>query len=304
MTEGFGQRLGWRAEALAWDGYEALFRAMGIDRASDAGASLLRRLGPLSPTHKIARINMQRCFPEAEPAEIERLLGQMWDNIGRLFAEMPNLHVLNSDAFDERVEFIGRERYEAWRKAGQPIVIIALHMANWEVAAAAITRSGLPCHITYRAANNPLIDKRITSAREAYGVKLLTAKGGDGAKQLIKALREGWSVALMNDQKMNDGVEAPFFGWPSMTAPGPTRLAMRSGAPLVPISVRRTEGARFRVEVCDPIEISDNPDKAAAIVETVGRVNAWAESEIRKAPAQWFWVHRRWAKDVYRAPEV
>ena len=77
---------------------------------------------------------------------------------------------------------------------------------------------------------------------------------------------------------------------------------MRYNAPLTPISVRRTGGANFRVEVHDPIELSDNPDKAAAIVETVGRINQWVESEIRLAPEQWFWVHRRWAKPIYKKP--
>ncbi len=75
---------------------------------------------------------------------------------------------------------------------------------------------------------------------------------------------------------------------------------MRFNCPLVPLSVRRLEGARFRIEIHDPIEISTNPDKPAAIVETVSRVNQWIEAEIRRAPEQWFWVHRRWAKDIYR----
>ena len=293
-------RIGWRVEAAAWDAYAAWYKAKGIDRASDAAGDLLRTLGPLTPTQRIARINMQRCFPDAEKPEIDRLLGGMWENFGRLAGEMPHLGVFAGPEFDARVEFIGRERLEAARDSGQPLVLIGMHNANWEIAAAAISQTGLPCHITYRPANNVLIDRRISQMRVDYGVKTLTAKGGDGAKQLMQALKAGESVALMNDQKMNDGVEAPFFGHPAMTAPGPTRLAMRYGCPLVPLSVRRTEGAHFRVTAHEPIALSDNPDRNAAIVETVTRINQWVESEIRKAPEQWFWVHRRWAKDIYR----
>ncbi|WP_203292789.1 lysophospholipid acyltransferase family protein [Maricaulis parjimensis] len=296
----FLTRLGWRLEATAWDAYAAWYRAKGIDKASDAAGDLLRKLGPLMPTHTVARINMQRCFPEAADAEIDRLLGAMWENFGRLAGEMPHLDVFAGPEFNERVEFIGRERLEQARDTGQPLVIISTHSANWEIAAAAISQTGLPCHITYRPANNVLIDERISRMRQGYGVKTLTAKGGDGAKQLMQALKAGESVALMNDQKMNDGVEAPFFGHPAMTAPGPTRLAMRYGCPLQPLSVRRLGGARFRVEAHEPIELSTNPDKTAAIVETVTRINQWVESEIRKAPEQWFWVHRRWAKAVYK----
>lgn len=293
-------RLGWRLEATAWDAYEAWYKAKGIDAASDAAGALLRKLGPMTPVQNIARINMQRCFPQAAPPEIERLLGAMWESFGRLIGEMPHLSVFAGPEFNDRVEFIGREIFEEARDKGEPLVIISMHHSNWEVAAAAISQTGLPCHITYRAANNPLIDKRISATRKGYGVKTLTAKGGDGAKALMQALKRGESVALMNDQKMNDGVEAPFFGYPSMTAPGPTRLAMRHGAKLVPLSVRRVGGVRFRVQVHDPIPFSDNPDKSAAIVETVTRINQWVESEIRKAPEQWFWVHRRWAKTVYK----
>ena len=82
-------RIGWRIEAAAWDAYAAWYKAKGIDRASDAAGDLLRIIGPLTPTQRIARINMQRCFPEAEKPEIDRLLGAMWENFGRLAGEIP-----------------------------------------------------------------------------------------------------------------------------------------------------------------------------------------------------------------------
>ncbi|WP_300556727.1 lysophospholipid acyltransferase family protein [Maricaulis sp.] len=297
----FMTRLGWRLEALGWDAYEAWYRAKGIDKASDAAGAMLRRIGPMTPTHNIARINMQRCFPEAEPVEIERLLGQSWEGFGRLIGEMPNMGAFADDGFfNERVEFVGRERLEAARDAGTPVVILGMHYSNWELCGTALMKSGLNCHITYRAANNPHIDARILEARARYDIKLMTAKGGDGAKSLMAALKAGESVALMNDQKMNDGIEVPFFGYGAMTAPGPTRLAMRHNAPLMMITVQRLGGVRFRVTVHEPIEISTNPDKKQAVFETVTRINQLAEKVIRQAPEQWFWVHRRWAKSVYK----
>jgi KDO2-lipid IV(A) lauroyltransferase len=296
------QRISWRAEALAWDLYSGFFRMQGIDKASDTAASMMRVIGPLSPTHKVARINMQRCFPEAKKPEIDRLLGNMWDGFGRLVGEMPNMDKFaDPDFFNERVEIVGGERLEAARDANQALVILGLHQSNWELSGTAIMRTGLNCHITYRPANNPHIDKRILETRADHGIKLMTSKGGDGAKSLMQALKAGESIALMNDQKMNDGIEVPFFGHGAMTAPGPTRMAMRFDAPLVLVSVQRLGGVRFRITVHEPVEISDNPDKAEAIIETVARINNLAETVIRKAPEQWFWVHRRWSKDVYRA---
>lgn len=300
MSAGLLQRIGWRLEALAWDAFQGSFQAMGLEHGSAFGSAALRRIGPLTPVHNVARINMQRCFPNASEPEINRLLDRMWDNFGRLVGENANMRDYRPEVYDERGEIAGEDIVLDLEKQGQPYVLVAGHFANWEVMGAAIAKLNLNCNITYRHANNPLIDKRILDSRHAYGIKLLTAKGGVGAKQLLANLREGMSVALMNDQKMNDGIAAPFFGHEAMTASGPAKMAMRFGVPIVPIGVRRMGGTRFRVTFYEPIPHSDNDDKTQALLETVTLINQWVEARILEAPEQWFWVHRRWDKSIYR----
>lgn len=300
MSEGILQQIGWRAEALAWDAFHLSFQSMGLERASAFGSAALRRIGPLTPVQNVARINMQRCFPHASKPEIDRLLDRMWDNFGRLVGENPNMRHYAPPTYDERAEISGQEIVLELERQGQPYVLVSGHFANWEVMGAAIAKLNLNCNITYRHANNPLIDQRILDSRHAYGIKLLTAKGGVGAKQLLANLREGVSVALMNDQKMNDGIAVPFFGHDAMTAPGPAKMAMRFGAPIVPIAVRRLGGTRFRVTFYEPIEQSTSEDKAQALLDTVTHINQWVERRIIEAPEQWFWVHRRWDKSIYR----
>ncbi len=294
------QQAGWRGEALAWDGYQAAFRAMSLEGASDAGAALFKALGPRTRTHHIARVNMQIAFPEAHRREIDQLLVRMWDNFGRLAGEFPNTHLFDLTPGTGHVEVEGREYVEAVKASGKPAIFISGHFANWELMAAVLCRDLPGTRVTYRHANNPLIDRRIIEQRQAYGIRILAPKGGDGAKEVLKALKAGDSVALMNDQKMNDGVAAPLFGRDAMTASGPTRLAMKHGAPLVPMSVRRVEGVRHVVRYHAPIEISEGPDRAEAVFETVMRINRFVEDRVREAPAQWFWVHRRFGKEVYR----
>jgi KDO2-lipid IV(A) lauroyltransferase len=85
-----------------------------------------------------------------------------------------------------------------------------------------------------------------------------------------------------------------------MTAPGPTRLALRFGTVLQPMTVERTKGARFRAVVHEPIILDQTGDRTADIAEGVRRITAVVEAQIRKRPAEWFWVHRRWGKDAYR----
>jgi KDO2-lipid IV(A) lauroyltransferase len=93
---------------------------------------------------------------------------------------------------------------------------------------------------------------------------------------------------------------APLFGHDCMTADGPARLALRFRVPLVPFLTRRLDGVRFRVTVHEPIAIDYDGDERA-VVETVRRVNQFMEARIREAPEQWFWMHRRWPKEAWRA---
>jgi KDO2-lipid IV(A) lauroyltransferase len=112
-------------------------------------------------------------------------------------------------------------------------------------------------------------------------------------------MKRGESVAILNDQKFNGGVEAPFFGRPVRTAPAATRLALKFDAPLIPMSVQRTRGARFRVIVHEPIVVPRTGDKSADIAAGVAAVNAFMEARVRERPGEWFWVHKRWPAEAY-----
>ncbi|MFW5660683.1 MAG: lysophospholipid acyltransferase family protein [Oceanicaulis sp.] len=294
------RRLSFAAETAAWNGYQGLFRSMGLERASDFGAALMRRAGPLATVQTVARINMQIAFPGAHKRELDQLLDAMWDNFGRLLGEFPNMHRFDFSDAGDQIEVEGGEILEALDRAGQPAVLVGGHFANWELLAAVIVRRMKDCRITYRHANNPAIDKAIIEQRRAYGVNILAPKGGSGAKELMAALKSGASVGLMNDQKMNDGIAAPFFGREAMTASGPARMALRYDCPIVPMNVVRKDRTRFKVTVYEPLQKPDGRD-AAAILELVTRINAMIEGWIHAAPEQWFWVHRRFEKSLYRS---
>jgi KDO2-lipid IV(A) lauroyltransferase len=294
-------QLGWRVECLAFDAFSAIDRLLPIEWMSAFGGWVLRALGPLTGTHRIAERNLRIAFPEMDAAERRRLLKLQWENLGRLFGEFPQVDRLTPAR--GRVEVVGGERLAAIARSGKPVVLISGHFANWEVMAAVIMHYGVDCNVTYRAANNPFIDKRIIQARESYGVKLFAPKGGDGSREILEGFKRGQSVAILNDQKFNQGLALPFFGKPAHTAPGATRLALKVGTYLQPISVQRLPGARFRVTVHEPIVPEKTGDKSADIEAGVRRVNAFIEARVREHPADWFWTHKRWPNAVYKALE-
>jgi KDO2-lipid IV(A) lauroyltransferase len=292
------QKLLWRLEALAFDAFTSVAQRLPIDTVSDLGAAVLGALGPLTSADRTARRNLAIAFPDAPQAEVERLRRAQWREAGRFFFEFPILDRIIADP--SRVEVVHAERLTALAQGGGPAVLISGHFSNFEVMSATIVHAGVPCQITYRAANNPYVDRSIQRSRARYGVKLFAPKGTEGARELMRAFGRGQSVALMNDQKFNGGVAAPFFGVTAHTAPGPATFALRFKAPIIPMSVQRLRKARFRVVVHEPMWLVDTGDRPADITEGVRRINAFMESRVRERPEEWFWVHKRWPNEMYR----
>ncbi len=296
-----GQDLRWRLEAVAFAGLTALLRLLGVERASNLGGWLLRTLGPKTGTHRTVTRNLRIAFPDMPEDEREALAMAAWEQTGRTFAETPLLDRITVGS--GRVEVVGLERLHAIRDSGRPVVFVSGHLANFETMAAVILAAGVPCQITYRAANNPYVDAQIRRARARYGVRLFAPKGGEGARELLQGMQRGESVALMNDQKFSEGPEVRFFGEPVNAAPGPSRLALRYGTVLQPMSVVRLPGVRFRVTAHEPIELPRTGDRQADIAWGVQAVTSFVEDRVREHPVDWFWVHKRWPDRVYAALE-
>lgn len=296
----FRQDLIWRLEGVAFAGFIGLMRLLGVERASALGGWLLRTLGPRTGTQRTVLRNLRIAFPDMTAAERGQLALDQWEQTGRAFAETAVMDLLVKQG---RIEVVGLERLHAIRDSGRPVVFVSGHFANVETMAATICGSGLPCQITYRAANNPYVDAQIKAARSRYGVTLFAPKGGDGARELLAGMARGESVALMNDQKFSEGPEVTFFGQPVNAAPGPSRLALRFGTVLQPLSVVRLPGVRFRLTIHAPITLEQTADRQADIARGVQAITRFIEDRVRESPVDWFWVHKRWPDRVYAAPD-
>lgn len=295
---GFLQDLNWRLQAAAFSGLFAVLRALGVEGASGFGGGLLRTLGPLTGTHKTVTRNLRIAFPDMDARERDRLAVDQWEQTGRTFAELAVMDRLTPES--GRIDVVGLERLHAIRDSGKPVVLVSGHLANFEVMAAVIMAAGVPCQVTYRAANNPYVDALIRQSRERYGIKLFAPKG-DGTRELMAGMKRGESIALLVDQKYSQGPEVEFFGQPVNASPGAARLALKFGTVMQPLSVTRLPGVRFRVTAHEPIAVPDTGDKAADVVTGIQAVNRFVEERVREHPVDWFWVHKRWPPKVYEA---
>jgi KDO2-lipid IV(A) lauroyltransferase len=291
------QKVLWRAEALGFDLFTLMARAAPIDAWSAFGGALFRALGPLTGAHRTARRGLRLAYPDMAETEVARILGDQWENFGRYVAEFPVLDRLTPAS--GRVDMTGAARLKAIARDGRPTVFISGHLSNMEVMAVAIVDAGIACEVTYRAANNPYVDGRIKRSRFRYGVRMFAPKGAEGARELLEALKSGRSIAMMNDQRYDAGVAAPFFGRLVMTNPAAARLALRFGAAIQPMSIQRVGGARFRVVAHAPIEVADTGDRTADIAAGVAAINAFIEARVRERPGEWWWLHKRWPREDY-----
>lgn len=285
-------------EAWAYDFAQFLARLCPIDSVSDFGAWLFRTFGPLTSKQAIAETNLRIAFPEANDREIADLLRSQWEETGRWIAEFLVIDRIAADP--DRIVAENIERLSALAGPEGPAVLISGHFSNFDAMAVVIMRSGIKCQITYRATNNTLIDQRIVAKRRSYGVNLFAPKGMSGTRELFRALDRGESIALLNDQKFNGGIAAPFFGRMAHTAPGPSTFALARHVPIVPISVQRRRKARFAVVVHEPFRLEETGDRNADVETAVRRINALMEELVRARPSEWFWVHRRWPNETYR----
>ncbi|MEM8635123.1 MAG: lysophospholipid acyltransferase family protein [Pseudomonadota bacterium] len=286
----------WRLEAIAWDViYWWPVSHMKPERASNFGGWVGRKIGPLLSQHRVALNNLRRAFPQWTEEKIEETALEAWESVGRTAGELPHLHKMRPYVQGSRVKVNGMANLDAIEASKTGAVLVSGHFANWEVMASAICNRPVDCLVTYRAINNPHIDKRLNAVRHDYGIGVLTPKGM-GTRSLMKALGDGRAVALLNDQKFREGIAVPFFGHDAMTAPGPTRLAIRYNVPIVPVSTVRSGPACFVVTIHDPIWPESNGSIDERVRGTVIEITKFIEDRIRENPGQWFWMHRRWPK--------
>jgi len=250
------------------------------------------------PRISVGRVNLRIAFPEWNESRRRGVLAESCANLVRSFVEFALLGRGDAEELRRMVSIEGLEHLEAARKDSEHGGVIALtaHFGSWELLVAAVVAHGLPVAVVHRSRDNPLTDELLGSLREKSGAELFSR--GSAARAALRALREGKIVAMTYDQNCGrgEGVFVPFFGRLACTRSAPPRIAMRTGAPVVPVFVEREGGgARHRARFLPALEIlPEGDDREAAVRENARRMTRVIEEEIRRFPDHWIWVHRRW----------
>ena len=268
------------------------FRRFNIDQASDQGAFIAKLIGPRLPINKIARNNIKRAMADKSEQEINEIIISMWDNIGRVAAEFPHIFSLSLEEFNKRIQIEGKENI-ILNQYG--MIFFSGHLANWEVAPRYTASIGLDTALIYRKANNKMVDNLMQKERAKNNIKII-AKGVSAAKRIIEHLKNAKVIAMLVDQKMNDGIAVPFFGIDAMTAPAIARMAIKHHVQIIPSQIIRVNKGNFILKFYPAIEIHKTQNNEQDVYNIMLKINSLLEQWIREYPGQWFWLHNRWPK--------
>lgn len=272
-----------------------VFGLPSVDQASALGGWLGRTVGPHLGITRRARRRIARAMPELTPAEIERIVTAMWDNLGRVAFEYAHIDTFRHPDERHRIEVVGMEALRAHAEAGHGGLLLSGHFGNFELLPVAMNREGFRGGEVYRPANNPYVNQWMLDMRAGKTGSIQIPKGRKGTRDLLTIIRKHGFVAMLFDQKMREGIEVKLFGIPSMTTPAPAGLAIRLGTVLFPACIERLEGAYFRVTIYPQIEAQPGADPASETVRLTQELNDFLEARIREKPENWFWLHNRWS---------
>ena len=239
--------------------------------------------------------NLELAFPEQTEGDREQILRCLYRNLGWLMAEfcqMPRYTPQNTRSF---LRYEGLEHYEAAKAKGSGVLIVTGHLGAWELSSYYHSLMGHPMSMVIRRLDNQRVDHLVNHIRCLHGNCVLHKD--DFARGLIAAMRRGETVGILMDTNMTppQGVFVPFFGHMACTASGLARVALRTGAAVLPGFMLWEERERkYVLHFGEEIELLATGDDERDAIENTARFTAAIESYVRRYPEQWLWVHRRW----------
>lgn len=276
----------------------SLLQLLPAKKAIESVDRAARRIGPLTPRHRLAMANLRRAYPEKTEEEREAIARDMWGNMARLAAE----YVFLDDIFDydpdsqqpSNIEVSGSEVFIDLRDNPRPVIVFTAHTGNFELLPIAGAAFGLDVTALFRPPNNRYVAERVLKARRTRMNQLVPSRAG-AAWMLAHALERGGAVGMLVDQKFNKGVTTRFFGLAVKTNPLLAKLQRQYGCEVYPARCIRLPGGRFRLEIEPAVDIPCDVDGKVDVAATAQMLNDKVESWVREYPGQWQWFHDRWA---------
>ena len=297
------QTLQHRAEYAAVRAVIGVVRLLPMRLVLAAGTALGRAFYAIDRVHRRQAVgNLVAAFPLRSPAECRSIARNMFAHFGRLLMVLLKFSTLTPRRMLDQVEFDGEERVVAAHGHGRGVLLFTGHFGFWEINALVHALALHPIAVLARPLDNPLLHDLLESVRRSTGNTVIYRRGA--IRRVLRALAENRAVAILIDQHIHtDAVYVDFFNRPAATTSALAALALRTGAPVVPVFALPLRGGRFRMVYEHPVD-PPRADDPEAIREFTQRCTDVLEMYVRRYPELWLWMHRRWRDVEPRDAEV
>ena len=265
-----------------------------LSRSLGAGVGVFAYLA-LGRLRQSGLRNLEIAFPEKTKADRAAVLKQVYRNLGYQLAEFCQMSSYTPEIARSLIRYEGLENYLAARDEGNGVLVLTGHIGAWELSSFHHSLVGYPMSLVIRRLDNPLVDEFVNRIRCLHGNRVIHKD--DFARGLIATMRAGETVGILMDTNMTppQGVFVPFFGRMAATGSGMARVALKTGAAVVPGFLLWEESEQQYVLHFGPqIALVDTGDAEADATTNTANFTAVIESYIRQYPDQWLWMHRRW----------
>jgi len=267
-----------------------IFKFLRLKLSSAIGGKLFQIVGPIFRSNKLIRENIKKALPQLNNEEIKKINKQMWNNYGRIFSEYMFLKNFRYNLNQSNITIHGQEILDEIKKSNTPVIFVSGHFSNFELMAMQIEKSGIKLAAIYRPLNNKFLNTIMERIRKKYICKEQIKKGISGVRDIVKFYKKNYSIALMIDQRVSEGIKVNFFKHKALTTTIPAQLVKKYKMPIVPVFIERFENIKFKITFQKPIYFSDD----ASIENITSKLNEGLEKMILSKPEQWIWSHNRW----------
>ena len=267
-----------------------IYKFLGLKISSHFSGKLFETFGPIFRSKNLIKTNIQRAIPKINTSKIKIITKDMWNNYGRTLSEYMFLKGFRNDQFRSNINITGKEILQKIKLEKTPVIFVSGHFSNFELMAMEIEKSGVNLSAIYRPLNNIFLNILMERIRKKYICKNQIKKGTSGVRELLKLYKKGYSIALMIDQRVSQGIKSKFFNQEAFTTTIPAQFIKKFNCKVVPISIERHNGVNFNIKVEKPIAFSKN----SSTEKITRELNIWLEKIILRNPGEWIWSHDRW----------
>ena len=267
-----------------------IFKIIGYKAASSLGKKIGILIGPFFRSQKKIEDNLKNSNIGFDDLERKKIIKNMWGNYGRILAEYPFLKNFKNNTFKKYIEIEGLNYLDEIKKNNKKVVFISGHFNNFELMAMYLENSGLDIAAIYRPLNNIFLNGIMEKIRLNHICKKQIKKGKSGTRELLQLFKDGYSIALMIDQRVSEGVKSKLFNRSALTTTIPAQLVKKYSVDVVPVYIERKSGIYFKMHINKPIFFDENK----SLEEITNKLNKILEEMILQNPDQWIWSHDRW----------